>query len=71
MKKITAILSAAAMTLSALTVSAQEADYAEVLEKGIFKDSVNYVQNIDFLKCHLYVLLHKQNYFVFVPNLVI
>ncbi len=48
MKKITAILSAAAMTLSALTVSAQEADYAKVLEKGIFKDSVNYVQNIDF-----------------------
>ncbi len=48
MKKTVSILLAAAVTASALTAFAREADYQEVLEKGIFKDSQTYVENIGF-----------------------
>ena len=48
MKKTVSILLAAAVTASALTAFAREADYQEVLEKGIFKDSQTYAENIGF-----------------------
>ena len=48
MKKTVSILLAAAVTASALTAFAREANYQEVLEKGIFKDSQTYAENIGF-----------------------